>query len=64
MNLCIKCIRYEHGSMVKNIYSVAMCEKINFNKIEQGFVYIMSNLVVMKQARLWIPGMIISGGKL
>ena len=45
---CIKHIRYEHGSTVKNRYSAAMYWKINFNKIEQGFISIMSDLVVRK----------------
>ena len=41
-------------------YSVAMCGKINFNKIEQDFINITSDLVVAKHARLQLPGMIIS----
>ena len=64
MKLCINCIRYECGNTVENRYSVAMCGEINFNKIEQGFIDIMSDLVITKHARLWIPGVIISSGKL
>ena len=40
-----------------------MCDKINFNKIKQGFIYISSDLVIMRHARLWIPGMVISSGE-
>ena len=36
----------------KNRYSVAMCGEINFNKIKQGFIDIMSDLVIVKHARL------------
>ena len=38
-----------------------MCWKINFNKIEQGFIGIMSDLDVVKACKVMqIPGMIIS----
>ena len=37
---------------MKNRYSVTMCEKINFNKMEQGFIYITSDLVITEHARL------------
>ena len=51
MKLCIKCIRYEHGSMVKNRYIVAMYRKINFNNIKQGFIGIWSDLAIMKACK-------------
>ena len=35
----------------KNRYNVAMCWKINFNKIKQGFISIVSDLVVMKACK-------------
>ena len=37
-----------HGGTVKNRYSVAMYWEINFNKIKQGFVGIMSDLDIAK----------------
>ena len=35
-------------------------KEIIFNKIEQGLIYITSDLVIERHIRLWIPGMIIS----
>ena len=42
---------------------MAVCDKIIFNKIKQGFIYITSGLVIVRHMRLWIPGMIISSGE-
>ena len=42
---------------------MTVCEKVNFNKTRQGFIYIMNDLVVARHVRLGIPGMIISSGE-
>ena len=42
---------------------VILCDEIICNKIEQGLIYILGDLVVAKHARLRILGMMISGGE-
>ena len=51
----------KHGG--KNRSSVILYDKIIFNKIEQGLIYILGDLAVEGHVRLLIPGMIISSGE-
>ena len=40
-----------------------LCNKIIFNKIKQGLIYILGDLVIERHVRLLIPGMIMSSGE-
>ena len=41
-----------HKNVVKNRYGVTIYKEIIFNKIEQGLIYIMSDLVITRRVRL------------